>query len=213
MKLKVGLLLLAFTAIGAYSHAGGDAVGYNGPDTEGKSIPIKLDRAITIYQIVEAQRTCYGEILIAILKLIYKDPGPFNINPLTSDEKARLVEDALMFPRDRNIVLLSIKSKYGVDSMAFTNINGSYVPPNGNEVYTGGGDIGLRGTLPLLAYVLKKPSYDEWGRNIDNGGQVTNLHIVENDLTPYWKRGNNNPTQLKIDHDAIVKCLLHEIQK
>jgi len=220
-KLLTAVLLTSLLAQPLTALAGGDAVGYNGPDTAGKSVPVQLDRAITLEKVMTASNKCYG----VILKDFYRKLNPTEPTPVDFVNLQDVYK--LIFGNQLNGAVMSTFrinniEKEKVSYQIWFNNTSDFINKKANRFNTAymhsekpDADILLSANLPLFNFNLtNNGSYDEYGRPLYGQAVVTNLVLYKDNLSRAWTNVNTGAeTKLKIDQVGLIRCLLTEVQK
>lgn len=215
--MKSVLFVALFMGLNTNAIAGGE--GRNGPDLQGISIPVSMDRLISIKKIGEAESKCLSQHVVG--------PAVFQV----SGAKPNVLVHSTVY-RQQRYFSVSGASAYCSDGI----MNGQSCKPitlsgiylESYSFFFGGDHRGyslqIRGTGPSYELSLNLPVFDyisveDVDLFDDLGGKVgTALRISEirargeiSQELPFINKSTGQPTAVKVNSEAYVDCVAAEI--
>ncbi len=228
------LTLLALGASLAYADAprpNGNGGAYNGPDLSGQSIPISLDRAITLADLNRSYEVCWTSAMKDIWSQVNKQTFPSEKQPFTQVHVAinsklatkTWAQGTNEYPAvGANGLSLDESGAGGL----YVSMIRDNLPPSG---YTA---VGLRlpnsKVFPVLQFKFKNyrpadaiayPSnyLDRFGRVILERVELTKVTLKVPDhfsiTQPLENKSNGAPTTVTINIPKLTECLRTEISR
>jgi hypothetical protein len=239
MWAMAGALAIAASATNARA---GEGSGYNGPVTAGASIPVALDRAVTLDTLTRTYGVCLARMAKDIVQQFTKlTPEEFGREYVQLDTSAKpewaFQRDEYHYARFEQYIQSTCHPKKDPSgsqriNFAFTQTSGFTIEKNhkyGATHYPMLSTQDQTGTttttqfrefrLPFTTFnsVLNEATYDELG-NLDESTLILDrieLHTPSDyqDQIPLINRSSGRPSALKVNLKAYVDCFYNEIQK
>ncbi len=234
--LRITSLTLFWTV---FAYGGNEGSGYNGPITGGDSIPIHLDRAVSVERIGKAYDTCTlamaSDLAMQITKLPPKefakryerrDGCQQGAWTLRDEEKSfsaiyhSYCMPNFLSPSDKRIlVALQPYNRFVRTGGALLNgrFESSLIYFGDQEANFSTGDIDSYLPLAVFENTLKDAEYDELGNLVMSTVIAAGLRFEVppsyQDEIVLYNRDTGHKTSLKLDVRSYFGCLYDEIQK
>ncbi|MCM2279534.1 MAG: hypothetical protein NDJ89_15770 [Oligoflexia bacterium] len=211
-------VLIAAPLLPAFG-AGGDGGAFNGPSLAGTSIPVELERGITLDGAEWAVRVCsvLGDSsrgLIPLMSRIHEQAlgrPPFKDDSKSGEAVIAGGTQTVWFTGD----LRSSKSRVSIKLFSSnTSTEISYNDHNSSL------EIELRSVpLPTISFerIEQDSGFDDWGREVNGQKILQGVHIrlpkEYGSAVPVYNQKTGKKTKLTLNHVEYAECLSNELQR
>lgn len=236
---KISLASLFLTSVSAFANG----AGYNGPDLHPISIPVQLDRGISVAEIGQAIQICLatGDAARGLQSVMEKAQRQVDPSSSISPDGWSKPEFQAYEWKDENHQRPNVRIIEGTARFHVTNAKDAYAESGYAETIFRPGDehsslnfvvatdSGVQVFLttaadefPYVSYsaILQDGGYDELGRHQDGKTIVNGLSIVvpadfqaNGSAVPTYNPSTQQKTAVTLNSKEYVQCLVSQIQK